>query len=217
MPATGGPRTRVAPGSGQFALQSGLVFSKAMDGSRGAIYRTPVAGGASQQIDTTERTYPLSFVPEGIAANGTDVFYTAIDASGALTVRAQPLAGGAPRVVVALEKRFTFGGRMLVDAGFVYLATISDIVRVRAAGGALEHVVGPLPQNTFIMDFDVKDGQVFWTVAAGLDGPGCFSRANVDGSGATALECGMWDYGAVRVDGKAIYVIRDLQVVRFAR
>jgi probable HAF family extracellular repeat protein len=216
MPVLGGSAKRVAAGSSQFALQSGLLFSKAPAGSgRGAVYRTQLAGGTSAVIDTMELF--RSYVATGLDTDATTVFYTWSAPGGTVNVRAQPLAGGATRDLFAGEPRFQGTRRLKVDGRFVYMQLGQEILRVPTTGGAVQQVVPPLTKNAYIQDMDAKGGRVWWTVPQSLDGQGCLWRANGDGSDATAVECGLWGYGGVRVDDSAVYVVRELQIVRFPK
>jgi len=59
--------------------------------------------------------------------------------------------------------------------------------------------------------FDVSAQQLFWAA------PRCLSRTAADGSGATCIDTGNFDYASPRADENAVYVIRDIDIVRLAR
>ena len=92
-----------------------------------------------------------------------------------------------------------------------------EIVRVSTSGGPLQQVVAPLSPNASISGMDIDERTIWWTVPANLDGPGCLWQANRDGSQPSPIECGLRNYHDVRVDGAAVYLVRDLQIVRFPK
>jgi len=47
--------------------------------------------------------------------------------------------------------------------------------------------------------------------------PGCLSQSAADGSAAACIDAGPFRYQSPRADSSAVYVIRDLDIVRIAR
>src|SRR5207237_8334346 len=110
--------------------------------------RPPAAGGTPQVIDRMRIVYRWPGPVSGIEADDKTVFYTWTDDNETVTVRAQPLDGGASRDLLPPESRFVNTARLVLDGGFVYLQAAQEIVRVPAAGGAPEQGVPHLTPHT---------------------------------------------------------------------
>jgi len=114
---------------------------------------------------------------------------------------------------------FSFIESIRVDSLYVYFEASTRMFhgffRVSRNGGKPE----PLPFDGVVAGWDASGQQLFWAQPFVADGRfrGCLIQTAADGSGPECIDTGPFRYQGPRADPDAVYVIRDLDIVRIAR
>jgi len=206
--ASGGTVETVSTGFADFAADDENLYTHAR--SDGTLSLTPHSGGTPVVLEVVPGS--------GVATDGSELWYGAIEASGG-TIRARPRDGGAAKDLFPPVSWFSYFDSIKVDSSHVYFEVSARMFhgfyRVPRTGGTPER----LPFDDVVRGFDPSLDQLFRARPFLADGgnPGCLIRSAADGSAAACIDGGPFRYQSPRADADAVYVIRDLDIVRIAR
>ena len=134
------------------------------------------------------------------------------------TIRGVPRDGGSTKDLFTPISWISFIDTIKADGLYVYFEASSRMFhgffRVPRTGGTPERLFF----DDVVAGFDASAGQVFWArpFVSDVGKQGCLIRAAPDGSVA-CLDIGPFRYQSPRAGSDAVYVIRDLDIVRIAR
>jgi hypothetical protein len=206
--ASGGTVETVSTGFADFAADDENLYTRAV--SDGTLLRMPHSGGTPMVLEVVPGT--------GVATDGSELWYGVIEASGG-TIRGRPRDGGAAKDLFPPVSWFSVFESIKVDSSHVYFEVSARMFhgfyRVPRTGGTPER----LPFDDVVRGFDPSLEQLFRARPFLADGgnPGCLIRSAADGSAAACVDSGPFRYQSPRADADAVYVIRDLDIVRIAR
>jgi hypothetical protein len=195
--SSGGPVETITSAVGEFAVDDRYLYYRTDE----SLFRRPHQGSVEVLLDAVSGS--------GIGTDGSDVWY-GVTSNDSVTIRRIHGDGGISKQLFDPMMSYSSIGSVKVDASHVYFEARGRMshgaFRIPRDGGKPELVA---PGGAW--GFDVSASHIFWAAQR------CLNRTALDGSAGACIDTGPFDYRSPRADDTAVYVIRDVDIVRIAR